>query len=118
MLSPWLAERVRAFRESEGAGRRAARFQAVAYELERDMRTRRVSQAAVLECFGPPDLWVKDEVSAAFVYFYDEEAAGQNRDEWYFHFSGGTLVDSGYNRRGINDLSGLRDGREFPGASA
>lgn len=115
MLTPRLAELVRQFRESEADDRRATLFQAVAFELERGMRTHGISQGIVLECFGPPDLWGEGEEDATFVYLFDEEMAGSNRDEWYFHFSGGRLANSGYNRRGINDLSALRAKRDFPG---
>ena len=103
-LSPRISKLVDAYRDSESEGRRGPRFKDVALALEQEMRTQGVSDAVLVACFGPPDLW--DE--HGFVYFFDQERPGRNRDEWYFLLADHKLTASGYNRRGINDFSALK----------
>ena len=105
---------LRAYREAEGDGRRGPRFVEVALALEQEMRAPGVSDAVLLECFGPPDLW--DE--GGFVYFFDHKTPGRNRDEWFFHLADRKLTASGYNRRGINNLSFLKPRQDWPGKRA
>ena len=113
-LSQRVLELVRAYREAEADGRRGPRFVEVALALEQEMRAPGVSDAVLLACFGPPDLW--DE--GGFVYFFDHKIAGRNRDEWFFHLADGKLTASGYNRRGINNLTFLKSRQDWPGERA
>jgi len=109
-LSQRIFELVRAYRESEGDGRRGPRFKDVALALEQEMRAPGVSDAVLLECFGPPDLWSE----GGFVDFFDHDVPGRNRDEWFFHLADGKLTASGYNLRGINELSFLKTRKDWP----
>jgi hypothetical protein len=110
-LNPNVAELVVAFRESESDDQRGPMFKAVALALETEMKTTAVTKETVLECFDPPD---KFEDHSIYVYRFDHELPGRNNDEWYFHFADGRLSSSGYNVRGINDLSHLKDRADFP----
>jgi hypothetical protein len=101
-------------RDAESPDRRGPRFVAVVLALEQEMQTRGVTAAVLVECFGPPDLWDEEEGKGVLIYVYDEREAGRGRDEWYFLTRGGRVTDSGYNRRGINKLPGLRPGSEWP----
>ena len=114
-LKPHIAELVQVFRESESAIRRGPYFKGVALALEEEMKRQGLSAETLLDCFGPPDLFDGD---AVYVYFFDHKKPGRNRDEWYFHLDQGIVVSSGYNRRGINDLSRMRDRSQFPARDA
>jgi len=77
------------------------------------MKSEAFTKETVLACVGPPDLF-DDQV---FVDRFDHEQPGRDNDEWYFDFDGDRLAGSGYNVRGINDLSRLKDRSQFPEAS-
>jgi hypothetical protein len=109
-LSPRISKLVEVYRDTESEGRRGPRFKDVALALEQEIQMRGVSDATLIECFGPPDLWGE----GGFVYFFDHELPGRNRDEWFFHLAGGKVTASGYNRRGINEVSFLRTRRDWP----
>lgn len=109
-LSRHLAELVAAYRETESCGRRGPAFKAVALAIETQMSIGGLTKSTIISCFGPPDLFDDD----VFVYRFDHEQPGRNLDEWFFSFEGERLTGSGYNECGINDVSGLRDGSEFP----
>jgi hypothetical protein len=109
-LSPRISKLVKAYRDTESEGRRGPRFKDIALELEQQMRTSGVADAVLVECFGPPDLWGE----GGFVYFFDHEVPGRNRDEWFFHLAEGKLTASGFNRRGINDVSFLKTRQDWP----
>ena len=110
-LKPHIIELVTSYRQAEADDRRGPCFKDVALALEREMETDHVTKRMVLDCFGPPDLFDDDHV---FVYYFDHEQPGRNKDEWYFHFQNGKVARSGYNERGINDLSRMRDHSQFP----
>ena len=93
---------LRRFREEETDQRRGQFFRAVARAIEAKMRTTVITREMIVEWFGPPDYFGDD---ALYLYRFDHRRARRNRDEHYFHFREGRLVNSGYNRRGINDLS-------------
>src|SRR5687768_7749807 len=99
-----LAELVRLYREGENAGCRGPRFAAVAYAIEREMKVRVISKRLLVDYLGPPDLF--DD--GVYLYRFDHKKAGKNRDEWYFHLKKSKVASSGFNRRGINDLSNLK----------
>jgi hypothetical protein len=113
-LSARISKLLHAFRSTEADGRRGPRFKDVALALEEEMRTIGISQDTLIECFGPPDLWGTSEDRGFFLYFFDHETPGRNADEWYFYLASGKLTNSGYNRRGINDFSSLKSGKEWP----
>jgi len=96
-LTPYVSKALDAYRKAEGAGGRGPRFKDVALALEREMHQPGVSEATILECFGPPDI----RRPGLYVYFFDHEAAG-DAHEWYFHLKDGKLKNSGYNARGVN----------------
>jgi len=52
------------------------------------------------------------------VYFFDHHLPGRNRDEWFFQLADGKLTASGFNRRGINNLSFLKTRQDWPGKRA
>jgi len=113
-LSPHISELLHAFRSAETSGSRGPRFKDVALAIEQEMRTPGVLQDTLIECFGPPDLWGTDNDRGMFVYFFDHEMSGRNRDEWHFYLTDGKLIDSAYNRRGINDFSSLKSVNDWP----
>jgi hypothetical protein len=93
---------LRRFREEETDQRRGPFFAVVVRAVEERMRSTVISPEMIVAWFGPPDYFYKD---ATYIYRFDHRRARRNRDEHYFHFSDGRLVASGYNRRGLNDLS-------------
>jgi hypothetical protein len=113
-LSPRVSKLLRAFRRTESNDRRGPQFKNVALALEKEMRAPGVSTDVVIQCFGPPDLWDTEGDREFLVYFFDHEVPGRNADEWYFHLTGEKVTDSGYNQRGINDLSSLKPASEWP----
>ena len=108
-LPPHVAALVEEFRAWESDDARGPAFKAVALALELLMREYVVTPINLLECFGPPDLFDEN----GWVYFFDHDEARQSDDEWYFSFDGDRLAHSGYNDRGVNDLSGMRDRAHF-----
>jgi hypothetical protein len=110
-LSPRISKLVRAYRATESDESRGPRFKDVALALEDEMRVAPgVSDAVLVECFGPPDLWCE----GAFVYFFDHEVPGRNRDEWFFLLADGKVTTSAYNWREINDFSRLKTRQDWP----
>ena len=114
LLSPRISALVHAFREAESDAGRGPHSKELALALEEQLAAPGVSDAMLLDCFGPPDLWDESGNKALFVYFYDEKEAGRNGDEWCFVLEDGKVTNSGFNERGINDLSGLRTRDEWP----
>lgn len=112
-MSSDIAALVARFRETESRDRRGPAFKGVALALESRMRSETLTKHTILECFGPPDLFDED----VFVYWFDHDQPGRNKDEWYFDFQHGRLYGSGYNERGINDLSDLKGSSQFPSDS-
>ena len=105
LISPRIAKLVDAYRENETPQQRGPRFKAVAEALEHEMSAGNVTESIVLQCLGAPNLHAEQDGKALFVYHFDHENAGRDGSEWYFHFSDQKLVSSGFNFRGINDLS-------------
>lgn len=113
-FSPRILELVRAYREAESDQRRGPRFKKAALTLEQEMQAPGgVSDAELIECFGPPNLWDEREGGGIFVYFFDHEMPGRDADEWYFHLAGRRVIRSGYNWRGVNDLSSLKTRQDW-----
>lgn len=110
MLNPRITRLVRSFLKFEGEKRRGPRFAKAALALDEEIRKSPIPQATLIECFGPPDLWGK----GLLVYFFDHKEAGRERDEWFFYQDKEQVTSSGYNRRGINDLSHLKAKRDWP----
>jgi hypothetical protein len=106
-----IADLATGFRETESDDSRGPLFKAVALAIEEEMKSGSITKEDVVECFGPPDRFGDD----VFVYVFDHVQSGRNNDEWYFHFDGSHLCDSGFNIRGINDLSQLKSGNQFAG---
>jgi hypothetical protein len=92
---------------------RGRRFVKVNLLIERLMRARAVLQTQIVDWFGPPDLFHQDERSAAYVYRFDHVKPSKRRDEWYFYFHDGILVQSGFNRAGINHFPHFQLGSLF-----
>ena len=113
-LSPRMLKLVETYRGAESDGGRGPRFKELALALEKEMRTTGVSDAVLLACFGPPDLWSE----GVLAYYFDHEVPGRNQDEWFFHFADGRLTASGYNRRGINDVSFFKKRQDWPPGDA
>jgi hypothetical protein len=113
-LTPHIAALVQTFRETESSTTRGPLFETVALALEKQMKVPGVSAETILECFGPPDLWSHDTKYALYVYFFDVEEPGRNKEEWYFHLTNQKLTGSGHNLRGINNLSHLKTKSEWP----
>ena len=114
-LTHVVTELLEAFERTETDSTRGPAFVSVALELETQMRSGGVSDGDLVECFGRPDLFLGDaDGRRDLLYVFDHDHPGANRDEWFFGFERGVLVDSGYNRRGINDVSAWTDGSEFP----
>lgn len=110
-LPAHISELVDLFRRDEWPEARGPRFTAVACAIEEAMSNDTpVSSDLLLECFGPPDLF-DDEV---WLYRFDHEDASLANDEWYFFVKDGRITDSGFNVVGINDISQMRDQRDFP----
>ena len=110
-MKPHIAELMQIYRASEGMECRGPRFKDVALALEEEMKRDSVTAETLLDCFGPPDLFDDD---AVYVYIFDHKKPGRNKDEWCFHIENGIVVSSGYNCRGINDHSRMRDRSQFP----
>jgi hypothetical protein len=102
-------ELVAAFRETESDESRGPSFKTVALAIEDEMKTSFITKKDLLEWFGRPDKFDDD----VFVYLFDHDQAGKSNDEWYFHFDGPRLNSSGYNVRGINDLSRMKSRDQF-----
>jgi hypothetical protein len=113
-LSPRISKLLYTFRQTETGDRRGPPFTEVALALEQEIQSPGVSKDMVIECFGPPDLWGLAGDGGLLVYFFDHEVPGRSADEWYFIFAGGNVTHSGYNRRGVNDLSSLKPASEWP----
>jgi hypothetical protein len=109
-LSSHILKLLKFYRETESDDRRGPRFKDLALALEQEMRSPGVSDTVLIECLGPPDLWNTN----GFVYFFDHDRPGRNRDEWYFHLTDGRLTASGFNRRGINELSSFKTRQDWP----
>lgn len=109
-LKPHIAELVEDFKKSEDPKRRGPKFKAVALALEEAMATEAVTLRDVLNCFGPPDFFAGNVL---YLYGFDHEQPGRNKDEWYFHFANGQLTQSGFNKRGANDVSQLTASSQF-----
>lgn len=109
-LKPHVIDLVSDFQNSEGPKRRGPKFEAVAQALEAVLALEAVTIRELLDCFGPPDFFAGNVL---YMYKFDHEQPGRNKDEWYFHFANGQLVKSGYNQKGANDLSQLTDGAKF-----
>ena len=101
------------YRQLEAAKGKGPRFCIAVYALEKEMHIQAVPPTVLLNRFGVPDLWVGDSVDADWVYYFDHSRAGRRRSEWYFHFRGGRLVNSGFNIRGINDNTQYKASSEF-----
>lgn len=111
--SPHIAALLRAYQSEESHAARGPRFVEVAEALESLLHAPGLEDATLVHCFGPPDLWARQNGSGLFVYFFDHLQAGADRDEWYFHLERHKVTSSGYNRRGINVVSGLRTRAEW-----
>lgn len=109
-LKPHVADLVRDFKASEDAKRRGPKFKAVAVALEEAIGVEAITARDLLDCFGPPDYFAGNVL---YIYGFDHEQPGRNKDEWYFHLANGQLVKSGYNQKGANDLSLLTAGAKF-----
>lgn len=109
-LKPHVVDLVSDFKASEGAKRRGPKFKAVALALDGAMATEPITTRDLLDCFGPPDYFAGNVL---YIYAFDHDQPGRNKDEWYFHLANGQLVKSGYNQKGANDLSLLADGSKF-----
>lgn len=109
-LKPQIVDLVNDFAKSEGSKRRGPKFKAVALALEEGMTTEAVTLRDILDCFGPPDFFAGNVL---YLYGFDHEQPGRNKDEWYFHFANGQLAQSGFNKRGANDVSQLTAGSQF-----
>ena len=94
---------VATFQASEGHERRGPCFAAAAYEVERLMRSEVITAGQLHQWFGEPDCVIGQY---SLIYFFDHTSPELRRDEWYFLFADGRLVQSGFNRRGINALQG------------
>ena len=105
-----IVELINLYRIEEGESARGPLFADVAYAIEEELESRAITKRALVKFLGPPDLFD----NGVFVYRFDHKKAGKNRDEWYFHIKRGKVFSSGFNRRGINDLSRLKDRSEFP----
>jgi hypothetical protein len=112
---PSRSKLVRAYRKNESPYDRGPCFKELANALEQEIwRKPGVSDVLLMECLGPPNLWNVNREGGIFVYHFDHKVAGRNRDEWYFYLKGRKVYDSGYNRRGINDMSFLEPSRIWP----
>jgi hypothetical protein len=112
---PTRSQLVRRYRKNESANRRGPCFKELANALEREIwRKPDVSDVLLMECLGPPNLWNVNREGGIFVYYFDHKVAGRNRDEWFFHLKGQKVYSSGFNRRGINDLSFLEPSQLWP----
>lgn len=109
-LKPHVIDLVSDFQKSEGPQRRGPKFEAAVLALEAEMLAEAITLRDLLDCFGPPDLFAGNVL---YIYAFDHEQPGRNKDEWYFHFANGQLVKSGYNKKGANDVSQLTDGSKF-----
>lgn len=109
-LKPHIVDLVDDFKKSEDPKGRGPKFKAVALALEEAVTTDAVTLRDVLDCFGPPDYFAGNVL---YLYVFDHEQAGRNKDEWYFHFANGQLTQSGFNKRGANDVSQLGTGAKF-----
>ena len=110
-MKPTIAELARVFRETESDDSRGPLFKAVALAIEEEITAGSITKEDVVECFGPPDRFDDD----VFVYVFDHVQPGGNNDEWYFDFDGNRLSGSGFNVRGVNDLSQLKSRDQFAG---
>jgi hypothetical protein len=106
-----IAELATGFRATESDDSRGPLFKAVALAIEEEIKNGIITKEDVVECFGPPDRFDDD----VFVYVFDHMRPGGNNDEWYFDFDGSHLCGSGFNVRGINDLSQLKSRDQFAG---
>lgn len=92
---------------------RGRRFVKVNLLIQRLMPDRDVLQTQIVEWFGAPDLFHQDDFSAAYVYRCDHVKPSKRRDEWYLYFRDGILVQSGFNRAGINHFPHFQLGSSF-----
>ena len=113
-LSPRISQLVEAYHEAESDARRGPRFKEVALALEEEIRTPGVSDAVLVQCFGIPNFWDERDGNGLFVYFFDHEEPGRDRDEWYFHLRNHKVMESGFNQRGTNVLASLRPASDWP----
>ena len=112
---PSRSQLVRAYRKTESDNQRGPRFKELALALEQEIwKMPGVSDVLLMECLGPPNLWNVNREGGIFVYYFDHKVVGRNRDEWFFHLKGRKVYASGYNRRGINDLSFLDPNHIWP----
>jgi len=109
-LKPHVVDLVNDFQKSEDSKHRGPKFKAAALALEAEMSVEVITLRELLDCFGPPDFFAGHVL---YLYAFDHEQPGRNKEEWYFHFANGQLVKSGYNQKGVNDLSQLADGAKF-----
>ena len=72
-----------------------------------------MSPEALVEWFGIPDLWTEHNGNGLFVYFFGYHKARTSRHEWYFYLDNGRVWQSGFNERGINDLTHLKTALEW-----
>lgn len=109
-LKPHVVDLARDFKASEDAKGRGLKFKALAMALEAEMVAEPITTRDLLDCFGPPDYFAGNVL---YIYDFDHERPGRNKDEWYFHLANGQLVKSGCNQKGANDLSLLTTGAKF-----
>lgn len=106
------------FQAQESPDKRGPCFVRLGLAIETGLKDRSVTSGQLLEWLGPPDLLDEKDDNAFYVYRFDHEEAGSDRDEWYFHIRGGVMTSSGYNRKGINDHSAMLPGVKPPRADS